>query len=140
MIRLEDGEIIHEQLEQFAAEKSIRCAYLIALGGIDQGSKLVCGPETGRAATIIPQLVDIIGVHEVTGTGTIFPDGGGRPSLHMHLACGRDKTTVTGCIRPGVKIWQVLEVVLVELIDCAAQRLPDRATGFNLLEPYAEKR
>jgi predicted DNA-binding protein with PD1-like motif len=75
------------------------------------------------------------GVHEVVGTGTLFPNAQGQPILHVHLACGRGDRTVTGCIRTGVKTWHVLEVVLVELAGCTARRLPDAATGFDLLEP-----
>lgn len=135
VIRLEDGDIIHEKLEQFARENFISRAYLTALGGIDKGSRLVCGPENGRAETIHPEIIDIDNVHEVTGTGTIFPGSDGNPSLHMHLACGRYKETICGCVRPGVKTWHVLEVVLVELIDSFASRKRDEATGFNLLEP-----
>ena len=135
VIRLEDGDIIHEKIEQFAADNSISCAYLTAVGGIDKGSRLVCGPKDGRAKTIDPGIVEINDVHEVTGTGTIFPGKSGKPSLHMHLSCGRNETTITGCIRTGVKTWHVLEVVLVELVNCSAKRLLDKTTGFNLLEP-----
>ena len=135
VIRLEDGDIIHEKIEHFAEEKSISYAYLTILGGIDKDSKLVCGPEDGRANIIHPEIINIDNVHEVTGTGTIFPDKNGKVSLHMHLACGRHETTKTGCVRPGVKTWHVLEIVLVELINCSAKRLFDKTTGFNLLEP-----
>lgn len=135
VIRLEDGDIIHEEIEKFAQEKSISCAYLTAVGGIDKDSRLVCGPEDGRAETIHPEIINITNVHEVTGTGTIFPDKDGKPSLHMHLACGRYDKTLTGCVRPGVKVWHILEVILVELLNCSAKRLKDKTTGFNLLEP-----
>ncbi len=135
VIRLEDGDIIHEKIEQFARKKIISCAYLTAVGGIDKGSRLVCGPEDGRAENINPEIIDISNVHEVTGTGTLFPDKNGNPSLHMHLACGRYEKTLTGCVRPGVKVWHILEIVLVELLDCSAKRLKDKTTGFNLLEP-----
>jgi predicted DNA-binding protein with PD1-like motif len=116
-------------------EHSVTCAYLTALGGIDKGSKLVCGPENGRCETIIPNLINITDVHEVSGTGTIFPNENGKPSLHMHLACGRYETTKTGCVRPGVKAWHILEIILVELVNCSAKRLPDKTIGFNLLVP-----
>jgi predicted DNA-binding protein with PD1-like motif len=135
IMRLEDGDIIHEEIEKFAVEKNIKCAHLTILGGIDKGSKLVCGPQDGRAKEIVPGTVSIDNVHEITGTGTIFPDKDGIPSLHMHIACGREEKTITGCIRTGVKTWHVLEVVLVELLECSAKRLKDEATGFNLLVP-----
>ncbi len=73
-------------------------------------------------------------VYEVTGTGTIFPDEKGNPILHMHISCGRKSSTVTGCIRNGVKVWQIMEVILFELIDTKALRTFDSNTGFKLLQ------
>ena len=135
VIRLEDGDIIHEKIEQFALDKGITSGYLTAVGGIDKDSILVCGPEDGRAEQIVPMLTKIDNVREVSGTGTIFPDINGKPVLHMHLACGRNSSTKTGCIRTGVKVWHILEIILVELLDSTARRLLDNTTGFELLEP-----
>ena len=136
IIRLEHGDIIHECLERFAAKNGITHAVLTLHGGADAGSTLVVGPRDGRSPPpIAPQTAMLDDVHEVVGTGTIFPDAHGTPILHVHLACGRGKATITGCIRTGVKTWHVLEVVLVELLDSTARRLPDSATGFDLLVP-----
>jgi predicted DNA-binding protein with PD1-like motif len=135
IIRLEDGDVLHESIEAFAHEHSIKAAGLIVLGGADQGSKLVVGPEQGRGRPIVPLERILHNVHEVTGTGTLFPNADGQPVLHMHLACGREKETITGCVRRGVKVWHVMEVVLWELMDTSARRLPDQATGFDLLQP-----
>jgi predicted DNA-binding protein with PD1-like motif len=135
VIRLEDGDIVHESIEAFAAEKSIRSATLIIIGGADKQSRLVVGPEDGRAEKIVPMTHMLANVHEVAGTGTIFPDKDGKPVLHMHMACGRNNDTVTGCVRTGVKVWHVMEVVLFELTGSSAKRVYDPATGFELLSP-----
>ena len=99
IIRLEDGDIIHQEIEKFAQEHSITAAALTIVGGVDQGSKLIVGPQHGRSETIVPMEHIIDKVHEITGTGTIFPNQEGTPILHMHIACGREDSTVTGCIR-----------------------------------------
>jgi len=135
VIRLEDGDIIHESLERFAREKSIRSGMLVILGGADEGSKLVVGPIDGRATPVSPMELTLSGAHEVTGTGTIFPNEKGEPVLHMHIASGRKGETVTGCVRKGVKTWHVLEVILLELVGSQAKRKYDPGTGFELLEP-----
>ena len=135
VVRLEDGDVIHEEIEKFAHQESITAAGLIILGGVDQGSKLIVGPEQGRKKTIVPLEHILDNVYEVAGTGTIFPDEKGKPVLHMHIACGRKSSTVTGCIRRGVKTWHVLEVILFELVDTKAIRALDSATGFKLLKP-----
>jgi predicted DNA-binding protein with PD1-like motif len=134
VIRLEDGEIIHEKIEQFAEEKAIQSAMLIALGGADKGSVLVTGPQQGRSKPIIPMELILNNVHEATGIGTLFPDKSGKPILHMHMSFGRKGSAKTGCIRRGVKVWHVLEVILIELLDCSARRLLEES-GFELLNP-----
>lgn len=135
IIRLEDGEIIHEVVEQFAADHGVRAAYLIVVGGADKGSTLVVGPED-RDARPVPPLTHILdNVYEIVGTGTLFPDRNGNPMLHLHIACGRKDRAVIGCARTGIRIWQVCEVILVELLDTSARRELDPETGFELLEP-----
>jgi len=137
VIRFENGEIIHESIEKFAVQHSVNAASLVVVGAIDAGSKLVVGPKEGRTKEIEPVIYVTEEVHEVTGTGTLFVDNGGMPFLHMHLACGRGISTVTGCIRSGVKVWHILEVILSELIDCEARRVSSAVFGnkFKLLEP-----
>ena len=136
VIRLEDGDVVHECIEQFAIENDIQSAALIILGGADIGSALVAGPQgTGRTTPIEPNVEILKGVHEVTGTGTIFQNEEGKPELHMHMACGRTDKTLTGCIRRGVRVWHVMEVVVFEFADSSAQRKLDIETGFQLLDP-----
>ncbi len=135
VIRLEDGEILHEQLENFAQEHSIKAASVTAFGGADTGSVLVVGPEVTRSDAVVPMEYCLTGAHEVTGVGTIFLNASGKPILHMHLACGRKGKTRTGCVRKGVKVWHVMEVIITELTGTSAKRLKDEKTGFELLDP-----
>lgn len=135
VIRLEDGDVVHEALEGFAREQGIKAALLTILGGADEKSCLVTGPEQSREKPVVPTTRALHGVHEVVGTGTIFPDAGGNPVLHMHMACGRGDHTLTGCIRTGVRVWHVMEVMVQELLDTTGVRRPDEATGFDLLVP-----
>ncbi len=136
VVRLEDGDIVHECLERLAREQAIRAAGLIVLGDADAGSLLVTGTEAGRAEPLefVERVLDE--AHEVAGVGTIFPDEAGNPIAHVHLACGRKDSLVVGCIRPGVKVWHVMEVLVVELVDCTAvRRFEAGLPGFRLLNP-----
>jgi predicted DNA-binding protein with PD1-like motif len=135
VIRLEDGEILHETIERFARERGIRSAALLVLGGADAGSRLVVGPSQARATPVVPMEMELAEVHEATGVGTIFPDAKGDPVLHMHIGCGRAGAAAVGCVRKGVKTWHVLEVVMWELAGTDARRVLDPATGFELLQP-----
>lgn len=135
VIRLEDGDIVHEVIEAFAEAHAITAATLIAVGGADDGSKLVVGPAEDRARPVVPMETCLRHAHEVAGVGTLFPGPEGKPRLHMHMACGREGKTVTGCVRAGVRTWHVMEVILTELVDCTATRVVEPATGFALLQP-----
>ncbi|MBM3422149.1 PPC domain-containing DNA-binding protein [Chlorobium limicola] len=135
VIRLEDGETVHEKLEGFARDQGIERAQLVIIGGADKGSRLVVGPQESRTLPVMPMTHELYDAHEITGTGTIFPDDDGNPLLHMHMACGREENTVTGCIRNGVKVWHVMEVVMTELLENTASRQTDPITGFKLLVP-----
>jgi len=135
VLRLEDGEIVHVVIEQFAESQGIAAAALIILGGADDGSRLVVGPAEDRGLPLEAMERVLAHAHEVAGTGTLFQDENGRPLLHMHMACGREGATVTGCIRQGVKVWHVMEVIVLELLDCSARRVVEAPLGLRLLRP-----
>jgi predicted DNA-binding protein with PD1-like motif len=135
VLRLEDGEIVHEVIERFALEHEIRSASVLAVGGADDGSILIVGPREDREIPVIPMTATLKGAHEVAATGTIFPDEDKNPVLHMHMACGRSEETVTGCARAGVKVWRVMEIILFEILDAQALRRTEPPTNFKLLQP-----
>ena len=135
VLRLEDGEIVHEVIERFAVEQNIEAASLIIIGGADDGSRLVVGPEEDRGLPLVAMKRELVNAHEVTGAGTLFRDEEGTPLLHMHMACGREGQTTTGCIRDGVKVWHVMEVVIHELVGTTARRRVEKPLGIKLLAP-----
>ncbi len=135
VIRLETGDRLPDAIERLAAEQGVARGFLVVLGGAEDDSRVVVGPEDAGALPPVPMIHRIAGVHEIAGVGTIFPDAQGRPSLHLHAALGRGGAAVVGCARPGVEVWNVGEVVLVELLGTGARREIDPATGFSLLEP-----
>ncbi|MEZ5125433.1 MAG: DNA-binding protein [Thermoleophilia bacterium] len=134
VIRLEDGDVVHECVEEAARAEGILRAAVLLLGGAQGGSRLVVGPEDGRAAPTIPMQQVLHDVHEMVGAGTIFPNELGAPVLHLHAAFGRDDQAATGCIRAGVVTWVVAEAVVMELIGSQATRRLDHGTGFELLD------
>ena len=135
VIRLEDGEVVHEALERFAVDHHINAATVSIVGAADKGSRLVVGPETGDAMPPNPMEHVLSEVHEITGVGTIFLNENGQPVLHMHIACGRQGDAVAGCVRRGVRVWKTAEVIVREIVGTNARREMDTATGFELLNP-----
>ena len=135
VIRLEHGDVLHETIEKFAKEKNIKAAGLIIVGGADKDSTLVVGPENDNEKPVNPMTLILDNAHEVTGSGTLFLDEDGEPMLHMHIACGREEKTVTGCVRKGVKCWNLLELILFEITDVSSFRKFDKNLGFYTLQP-----
>lgn len=134
ILRLEHGDRIPEVIEEFSTDHKISSATVLFIGGSDQDSKVVVGPVDGTAVKPVPTVLDLSGVSETVGVGTIFLNEKGLPILHMHSAFGRGNQTVTGCTREGVAIWHIGEVIILELTDCSAQRKINSANGFELLE------
>ena len=134
VLRLHQGERIHEIMEKFASEKQVCSALCFFLGGAEDQSRVVVGPRDSATFPPEPMVTLLKGVHEGCGVGTIFVDEQGKPKLHMHASFGRNEKTVTGCVRLGVEVWQIGEVVILELAGASAKRAKDNGTGFELLD------
>ena len=134
VVRLEDGDVVPDCIEKFAAENSIKTGHVVLIGGIG-GGEVVVGPRKSGEMPPDPVLLPVDGAHEVVGLGIIVPDAEGKPGLHIHAALGRSGQTLTGCLRKGVRTWVVLEAVLYEIVGAQATRCMDPATGFPLLQP-----
>ncbi|MFH1650535.1 MAG: PPC domain-containing DNA-binding protein [Chloroflexota bacterium] len=133
VLRLEDGDVIPDCLEQFAAGQGIRVAQVVLVGGVGSG-EIVAGPRRTEEMPPDPLLLPVDGAHEVVGAGIIAPDKDGKPVLHIHAALGRAGKAAAGCLRPGVKTWLVAEAIVTEITGAKAARLPDERSGFDLLE------
>jgi len=138
VIRLEDGDIVPDSIERFAAENGVSVGHVIMVGGVGSGQTVVGPRGAGDARPIDPMLLPVDGVHEVVGVGVLAPGEDGKPILHIHGAMGRAGHTLTGCLREGVKTWLVAEVILYEIVGTSAMRLKDSASGFTLLEPQPQ--
>jgi predicted DNA-binding protein with PD1-like motif len=134
VLRLHDGDRLPEVLESFATEKNVSTALCFFLGGAKEKSRVVVGPKDGYALPPEPMVTLLDGVHEACGVGTIFADEEGKPKLHMHASFGRKQNTVTGCVRMGVDVWQIGEVIVLELTGAQARRVIDKKTNFEFLE------
>jgi uncharacterized protein len=136
ILRLHQGDVLHEVIEKFASQKKVSSALCFFLGGADDKSKVVVGPKDGKTLCPEPMTTLLRGVHEACGVGTIFTDEKGKPKLHMHASFGRNDNAVTGCVRMGVDVWLIGEVVIIELTNSSAKRVQDKDSGFEFLEVH----
>ena len=134
VIRLEDGDIVPNCIEEFAADHGVEVGQVILVGGIG-GGDVVVGPRESNLMPPEPIRLPIDGAHEVAAVGVLAPGPDGRPALHIHGALGRTGKTTTGCFRHGVSTWMTGECLLFEIKGAAARRLKDEASGFDLLQP-----
>ena len=135
VLRLEEGEVLHESIEQFCKENGISNATVTAVGGVDAGSMYVSGPEVPVGDTIHPIICTVDAPSELTGTGTVFPDEDGNPMMHMHGSIGREGVSHTGCFRVKVVVWLVMEVVIREMVGSGpVRRVSDSRIDAKLLE------
>ena len=104
------------------------------LGGVKPESHVIVGPRESYSLPPEPVITKLNGTSEVCGLGTIFLDEERKPKLHMHASFGRGEKSLTGCVRAGVDIWHLGEVILIELTDNTAKRAIDEKTGFEFLE------
>ncbi|MCW4017476.1 MAG: DNA-binding protein [Candidatus Bathyarchaeota archaeon] len=134
IIRLHDGDHLPDVLEEFAEQQKIASAFCLLVGGIKEQGRVVVGPKDGYVLPVEPMSTLLSGVSEVAGVGTIFQNEEGKPKLHMHASFGRGEKVVTGCVRLGVDVWKIGEVIVIELADSGARRVLEKGTGFELLE------
>lgn len=134
VIRLEDKDKLPDTIETFAKNNNILRGMCILIGGISANSKIVVGPIDENAEPIVPKILDLYGISEVAGVGTIFPDEQGNPKIHLHASFGKGEKVLTGCIRPGIEVWQLGEIILLEIINDSIRK-KNKETGFLALEP-----
>ena len=134
VLRLHDGDRLPDVLESFAAEKNVSTGLCFFLGGAKENSRVVVGPKDCYNLPPEPMVTLLERVHEACGVGTIFSDETGKPKLHMHSSFGRSENTVTGCVRMGVEVWQIGEVMIIEFTEAQARRVIDKKTNFEFLE------
>lgn len=135
VLRLEEGEVLHESVEAFCRDNCILNATVTAVGGVDAGSVYVSGPEYPIGDRIEPILCTLDAPCELTGTGTVFPDEDGNPIMHMHGSMGREGISHTGCFRVKMVVWLVMEVVIREMVGTGlVRKVSDNRIDAKLLE------
>jgi predicted DNA-binding protein with PD1-like motif len=134
VLRLHDGDHLPDALEIFAAQNKLKSALCFFIGGAKKDSRVVVGPKGDGSLPVEPALTLLSGVSEVCGVGTIFTNENGKPTLHMHASFGRGEKAITGCLRKGVDVWLIGEVIMLELTSASVRRVIDKETGFELLE------
>jgi uncharacterized protein len=134
VLRLDRDDLLPKCIEDFAAEKQIRLAQVVFIGGVYQGN-LVAGPRKTADLQPDPIVLPISEAHDAFALGILAPAENGRPSLHLHGALGRAGQTMAGCFQNGVSVWLVGEAVIYEILsNSTAKRIVDKTAKLTLFE------
>lgn len=128
--KIEHGDDLLMELKNLLRKEDIKTGVMFMIGALQAGS-LVAGPEN---CSVPPDPIwkSFQDGREIIGIATVFP-AGPDPVIHLHASLGRDGETWTGCIRKDARVYLVVEVVILELLDSGAIRTMDGFTGMNLL-------
>lgn len=132
VVRLEENEPVYESIQTLCKTESVATGVFWIIGGV-QNVDVVTGPEDHTKRPVHSLSQQLEGSHEILGTGTIFPNAEGEPTLHMHASLGHNRDTVTGCPRNSLDCWLINEIVIQEMTGIDAARLKDETSGFTLL-------
>lgn len=134
VLKLEDGDMVKQTMERFAAEHGIRSACFTIDGTVAAGSEFVVGlrREGKRYEPIVYSSDED---SEFFGVGTIFSGKvDGKPVIHLHGSIGRNGRAVTGCFRESVKVSMAMEVVLQEVLGDGLSRDYDPVCGVRSID------
>ncbi|MGM0442616.1 MAG: PPC domain-containing DNA-binding protein [Fibrobacterota bacterium] len=129
--RLEEGDGVYESIKKLCGNEKISRAVFWIIGG-SQNVSMVTGPKDPAARPLHACVQKRAGISELLGTGTVFPDEDGVPSVHMHASLGNQTSTATGCPRISLDCWLINELILMELTDSAGHR-ERTSSGYHLL-------
>jgi len=131
VLKLEDDEVMLDELRSFVKKERIKSAAMIFLGALKKGN-LVTGPKR-LLIPPEPNKVNFKDGWEVMGIGTVFTNKSG-PQIHVHSAMGKKLKTLTGCLRDKSKVFLVIEAIVFELKGVKATKTINPETGLNLLK------
>ena len=131
MLRFDDKDDLLNEMKSVAFKEKIKVGTIMLLGGLRHAG-VVSGP---REAVIPPDpmWIKVSDGREVLGFGTLIWKGN-EPIIHLHGAVGRDRETITGCIRKESSMYLVVEAVITEILCIDAVKTLDENTGLVMLE------
>lgn len=131
MARLDDGDILIDELKKLAKKERINAGLVVLIGALRKGH-MVTGPKAPKIPPK-PHWEKFKDAWEVTGLGTIFKGQKG-PEIHIHGAIGKGRKTLAGCIRKDSKVFLLIEAVIFDIKGIKARKDLDPKTGLKLLK------
>jgi uncharacterized protein len=130
LARVDHGDDLLDELKKLIQTEQVKAGVMFMIGALE-GAAVVVGPEK---VTVPPEPVwkHVDDGREIVGIGTVFWSEN-EPAIHLHASLGRGGEVLTGCVRLESRVYLVVEVVILELLDINAVRAADPALGVSLL-------
>lgn len=132
ILKISQGEDIHERLKTFASEAGVKNGIIIsAVGsvfdveyrGIKSGAKLPLTPA--RTSTHMAE-----GPLELLSlSGNIFPDENNQTDVHMHVTVSKSSGEVLGGHLYSAKVFASCEIQISEIIVTGVERHVSKSGG-----------
>ena len=130
LAKFDHGEDLLEEIEKLVDKEGISNATVTFIGALTKAD-IVTGPKKVELP-VTPNFTSFEDGREVLGFGTVTRKSDGI-SMHIHGSYGRDKDTLTGCLRKNGKVFITIEAVIAEIKDIKVTKKKDDKTGFELL-------
>jgi predicted DNA-binding protein with PD1-like motif len=127
LARVDHGEDLVQAITALVEREKVETGFFVLLGALESG-RMTQGPAS-LALPPVPLSIAFADGREVLGAGDVLRTDG-VPSIHLHIATGRDGAAATGCLRDDARVYAVVEVVLFEL-GLGARRYLDPSTGLS---------
>jgi predicted DNA-binding protein with PD1-like motif len=131
VLRFDNKDDLLNEMKIVAFKEKIKVGTIMLLGGLRHA-----GVVSGSREAVIPpdpMWIKVSDGREVLGFGTLIWKGN-EPIIHPHGAVGRDRETITGCIRKESSVYLVVEAVITEILGIDAVKTLDENTGLVMLE------
>ena len=130
-LRFDHGEDLLKEIQAFAERQHIMSGIIHLIGAVSEGS-IVTGP---RATALPPDQVwhSLAGAHDLVGTG-IIRSGENGIKVHLHASAGREDSVFVGCFRKNIRIYILIEAVIMEFSGFSIREVYDDSTGLFLPE------
>lgn len=131
VVKFEHGDDVLQELVKLAESKNISSAVVFMIGALKSG-QMVVGPEE----CVVPPAgipFNFDDGREILAVGTLFKNESKKPSLHIHIATGREDKVRLGCLRADAEVYLTVEAVILELNGLKASRTWNEEMKINWL-------
>lgn len=128
LLRIDRGENIIESIKTFCEINKVECASVSGIGAAD---RITCGVY--NVETKEYKELGFEGTFEILSLSGNITKMNNQPYIHIHITASDETGSCFGGHLKEARISATCEVVL-NIINCSADRLYDDQTGLNLLD------